>query len=178
MGRQNLARAAMNEFPPPGIEILVNGVAQQIMREFECTIFFQQDVALDQFIHIMDDDLNTAGAIGFLFEKIKEFNRIMDSCDQKLDEATIHGLKKDRRDFLTAAWTLGLLGTSPSDFLDELSSPSEKANQKEIEALIDQRTKARMKKDWAQADAIRDRLKEMGVLLEDTPKGTTWRYHV
>ena len=133
---------------------------------------------LEQFIHIMDDDLNTAGAIGYLFERVKEFNRIMDSSDQKWDEAAIHGFKEERRQFLLASRTLGLLGTPPEEFFSELASPSEKTSQEEIEALIAQRTKARLEKNWALADDIRDRLEEMGVILEDTPKGTTWRYHV
>jgi cysteinyl-tRNA synthetase len=133
---------------------------------------------LEQFTHIMDDDLNTAGAIGYLFERVKEFNRIMDSRDQRWDEATIHGLQEERRQFLLASRTLGLLETPPEEFFRELASPSEKVNQEEIEAMIAQRTKARLEKNWALADDIRDRLEEMGVLLEDTAKGTTWRYHV
>ena len=45
----------------------------------------------------------------------------------------------------------------------------------EIEALIQQRLDARKAKDWAAADAARDRLNEMGIVLEDGPQGTTWR---
>ncbi|EDH6140731.1 cysteine--tRNA ligase, partial [Salmonella enterica subsp. enterica serovar Agona] len=45
----------------------------------------------------------------------------------------------------------------------------------EIEALIQQRLDARKAKDWAAADAARDRLAEMGIILEDGPQGTTWR---
>ena len=45
----------------------------------------------------------------------------------------------------------------------------------EIEALIQQRLDARKAKDWAAADAARDRLNEMDIVLEDGPQGTTWR---
>ncbi|MFO5735385.1 cysteine--tRNA ligase, partial [Klebsiella pneumoniae] len=47
--------------------------------------------------------------------------------------------------------------------------------QAEIESLIQQRLDARKAKDWAAADAARDRLNEMGIVLEDGPQGTTWR---
>ena len=46
----------------------------------------------------------------------------------------------------------------------------------EVEALIEQRTKARAEKDWATADAIRDKLKEMNVVLEDTKDGIKWHF--
>jgi cysteinyl-tRNA synthetase len=47
-----------------------------------------------------------------------------------------------------------------------------------VERMIEERTAARADKDWAKADAIRDRLQEMGVVLEDGPHGTTWRYDI
>ena len=48
----------------------------------------------------------------------------------------------------------------------------------EIEKMIQERDIARKKKDWKKADAIRDKLKEMGIILEDTPQGTKWRLDV
>jgi cysteinyl-tRNA synthetase len=45
---------------------------------------------------------------------------------------------------------------------------------KDVEALIAGRQKARQEKNWQEADAIRDRLKEMGIVLEDTPHGVRW----
>ena len=51
-------------------------------------------------------------------------------------------------------------------------------NTTEIDALVEKRTQARTDKDWAASDAIRDQLKEMGVILEDSTQGTTWRLDV
>ena len=48
----------------------------------------------------------------------------------------------------------------------------------EIERMIGERAGARTKKDWKRADAIRDHLQEMGIVLEDGPQGTTWRFDV
>jgi cysteinyl-tRNA synthetase len=67
---------------------------------------------------------------------------------------------------------LGILSSSPEAFLHGEGSDEEVA---EIEALIVERNRARKEKDWPAADKARDRLNELGVILEDGPSGTTWR---
>jgi cysteinyl-tRNA synthetase len=67
---------------------------------------------------------------------------------------------------------LGLLEQEPDVFLQ--SGAQADGEVAEIESLIQQRLDARKAKDWA-ADAARDRLNEMGIVLEDGPQGTTWR---
>lgn len=67
---------------------------------------------------------------------------------------------------------LGLLGQEPEVFLQSGANDDDVA---EIEALIQQRLDARAAKDWAAADQARDKLTEMGIILEDGPQGTTWR---
>ena len=54
----------------------------------------------------------------------------------------------------------------------------ETVDEDEVERLIEERITARAKKDWAKADAIRDRLDAMGIILEDGPQGTAWRIKV
>ncbi len=132
---------------------------------------------LERFVNIMDDDLNTAGAVGLIFEKVKEINRLMDAYEGKSDETVQVRLKKDRRDLLQAAGVLGILRESPEDFLRK-AGRHEGVDIDEIDGMIRERAKARSKKDWAAADSIRDRLKEMGIVLEDGPLGTTWRFDV
>ncbi len=108
----------------------------------------------DKFIESMDDDLNTAGAIGAIFELIRDINtHLRGTCSKEFAEK-MWGLL----DELT-----GVLGILRKD--DETCVDSE------IQALIDQRQEARKNKDWATADRIRDELAAKGITLKDTPQG-------
>ncbi|MBC8420549.1 MAG: cysteine--tRNA ligase [Pseudomonadota bacterium] len=133
---------------------------------------------LEQFIEMMDDDLNTAGAIGLIFEKVREMNRIMDASQGRIDESTLIGLKSDRLHILQVGQILGLFHEAPALFFEQLAEGPKDVDPAEIEALIEERALARSEKDWARSDDIRDRLKAMGVVLEDGPEGTTWRLDV
>ena len=132
-----------------------------------------KDSFLDHFVQTMDDDLNTANAIALLFENVKEMNRIMDS---PLDEPSKARLSRDRHHLYLASAVLGLLREKPEAFFEALAASTHTADSGEIEKLIEERKSARKNKDWAKADAVRQRLKDMGIVLEDGPKGTTWRY--
>jgi cysteinyl-tRNA synthetase len=126
---------------------------------------------------VMDDDLNTAGAVGLLFEKVKDINRRMDASTE--DTATTdRQLVEEREGLLAAAGILGLLGHRPAEFFNELSREGDTPDPAEIERLVAERTDARSGKDWSRADAIRDELHAQGVVLEDGPQGTTWRFEL
>jgi cysteinyl-tRNA synthetase len=135
----------------------------------------EKDSFLDQFVQTMDDDLNTANAIALLFEKVKEMNKIMDS---PLDDSSKTRLSQDRRHLYLTSALLGFLHEEPEHFFEALAASAQTADSGEIEKLIEERTSARKNRDWAKADAIRQSLKDMGIVLEDGPKGTTWRYDV
>ncbi len=111
------------------------------------------------FIDAMEDDLNTADAIGSVFELVRDINTNVNEGVQSkaLVEYAIQVL-----DELTGV--LGLLYNRKKK--DDLDS--------EIEALIEQRTAARKARNWAEADRIRDELKARGIVLEDTPQGVKW----
>lgn len=138
----------------------------------------QEDPFVDQFVRAMDDDINTAGAIGLLFEKIKEINRSLDTSHEAPDESLLNTLKNDRSSLLKAASVLGLLSESSTRFFERVASPSEGLDAHEIERMIEERSQARAAKDWARADSIRKGLTEMGIVLEDGPRGTTWRFDI
>ena len=110
-----------------------------------------------QFISAMDDDFNTADALAAVFELVREANTAVNEKANKADAECYLAMFNE----LTSV--LGLVYNDSKDDLDET-----------VEALIEQRTKARAEKNWAEADRIRDELKAMGIILKDTPQGVTW----
>ncbi|MBN2331776.1 MAG: cysteine--tRNA ligase [Deltaproteobacteria bacterium] len=126
----------------------------------------------NSFIAAMDDDFNTALAVGCLFDAGKCINRFLDNHDlhDGNDLLTAHAQIKEMADIL------GILQSEPAAFLkskghEETLSISEE----EIQQLIEQRNQARKEKQWAAADSIRDRLAAIGIILKDTAEGTGWQ---
>ena len=112
----------------------------------------------DKFIAAMEDDLNTADAIAAIFELVREINKQI--SDGNTD-----------RDFIEGALNLfneltGVLG---------IVTKGEATLEEEVEKLIEQRQQARKEKNWKLADEIRDKLKDMGIELQDTPNGVKWK---
>jgi cysteinyl-tRNA synthetase len=134
----------------------------------------QKNDFLNRFINLMDDDLNTAGVVGIIFDKIKDLNRIMDEAGNSPSKIIIDQLKKERAALRKVSAILGILNFNPSIFISQIEKPSD-IDESEIEELIKQRKEARTQKDWAKADEIRTRLKEMGITLEDKEGVTKWR---
>lgn len=119
-----------------------------------------------RFREAMDDDFNTPEAYSALFDLAREVNRLKGE-----DMAAANGMAAELRKL---AKVLGLLQQEPEQFLQG-GAQVDDGEVAEIEALIKQRNEARAAKDWALADAARDRLNEMNIVLEDGPQGTTWR---
>jgi cysteinyl-tRNA synthetase len=112
----------------------------------------------------MDDDFNTPEAYSVLFDMVREINRLK-LTDMAAASALGVSLKQ-------LAAVLGLISQTTEAFFKGEGTDDEVA---EIEALIVERNRARVEKDWPAADVARDRLNELGVILEDGPSGTTWR---
>ena len=115
------------------------------------------ETAKNDFINAMEDDLNTADALAAIFTLVREINTAIANGAGKV---TLEACA-DMFDQLTGV--LGLVYNRKQEVLDS-----------EIEELIAKRTEARKNKDFKTADAIRDQLKEMGIILEDTPQGVKW----
>ena len=111
-----------------------------------------------QFIEAMDDDLNTADGISAVFELVRDCN-LMIAGGQPTEGSCKVALSL----FQELTEVLGLLYNRQADGDDS-----------EIEAMIEQRRVARAEKNWAESDRIRDELKAMGVVVEDTPQGMKW----
>lgn len=117
-----------------------------------------------RFDEAMDDDFNTPLAFSVLFDLVRDLNKAESGSDQ---QAKLAGV------LLHLGGVLGLLQQSPQDYLQGGAGSEDEVA--EIERLIKARNDARASKDWAAADAARDALTAMGVLLEDGSAGTTWR---
>lgn len=111
-----------------------------------------------QFIEAMDDDFNTANGISVLFELSKQANYYLRG--KNTTETVLRAFMKE---FETISGVLGLK-LEEEVLLDE-----------EIEALIEKRNEARKARNFQLADEIRDKLKSMNIILEDTPQGVRWR---
>ncbi|MBQ4154442.1 MAG: cysteine--tRNA ligase [Clostridia bacterium] len=112
----------------------------------------------EEFIKAMDDDLNTADALAAVFNLVKDINIMLSENPGK---ETITAAKEL---FDELCGVLGLVYDRKTELLDA-----------DIEALIEKRTEARKNKNFALADEIRDNLKEMGIILEDSATGVKWR---
>ncbi|EXU75356.1 cysteine--tRNA ligase [Erwinia mallotivora] len=120
-----------------------------------------------RFREAMDDDFNTPEAYSVLFDMAREVNRLKSE-----DAAAANTLAAKMRQL---AAVLGLLEQDPDLFLQNTHQHDDDSQVAEIEALIRMRNDARKEKNWAQADVARDKLNELGIILEDGPQGTSWR---
>jgi cysteinyl-tRNA synthetase len=122
-----------------------------------------------RFTASMNDDFNTPEAYSVLFDMVREINRLKadETIADNIAQASALGAR-----LRELADILGLLSQDPEAFLQGGAGQDDVA---EIESLIQQRLDARAAKDWAAADAARDKLLAMKIILEDGPQGTTWR---
>ncbi|MCE1252916.1 MAG: cysteine--tRNA ligase [Anaerolineae bacterium] len=123
----------------------------------------QVDATHAGFVESMDDDFNSAGALGFLFELVRVINQARSDGANDID---LEGAQNMLREL---AAVLGLR-------LEKAASSSGQAANPFIDLLVDLRLQLRAQKQYAFSDQIRDRLTSMGVVLEDSKEGTTWRW--
>lgn len=109
------------------------------------------------FITAMDDDVNASNGITEIFNLVKAINRYLEG---NVSRETLTSMKQ----LLSEQLAIFGLELEEETLLDD-----------SIMALIEERTQARLNKDYARSDEIRDLLKSQGILLDDTPQGTTWK---
>ena len=113
----------------------------------------------------MQDDFNTPEALATLFELVREINRVR--AEDETAAAALAALLRQLGDLI------GILQSDAESYLRGGASAND--GDAEIDALVAQRNEAKANKDWSTADEIRNKLQEMGIVLEDGPSGTTWR---
>jgi cysteinyl-tRNA synthetase len=139
----------------------------------------QAAAATDRFTSEMDDDFNTAGAMGGLFELVRAANAVVAAAgDAGVAPDASRAADDARRELLELAGVLGLrIATSldlPAEVVGiarELAGYAGDDADEAAAALLDRRAEARGAKEWAVSDAIRDRLASVGLAIEDTPQG-------
>jgi cysteinyl-tRNA synthetase len=132
----------------------INSIISQLKKDFEAA---------------MDDDFNSARAIGEIFDMVKDINTIIQDPDFNISE-DLKGPLNEAYDLiikLTAVLGLNLLPKAETSG-DDISG-------QEIEAMIEKRNQARKERDFAEADRIRDELLSRGIVLEDRKEGTIWK---
>ncbi|AVF55377.1 cysteine--tRNA ligase [Pseudomonas fulva] len=123
------------------------------------------DAFVERFTAAMNDDFGTPEACAVLFDLVREINRLRES-----DVSAAAGLAGRLREL---GDVLGVLQLEADDFLR--AGAEGKVDAAQVEGLIQARLQARADKNWAESDRIRDQLTAMGVVLEDSKGGTTWR---
>jgi cysteinyl-tRNA synthetase len=134
------------------------------------------DQALPRFVEAMDDDFNTALALGVLFETVRATNRFL-AEKRELGPVALSLLAHVRHLFAETGGVLGLFTSRPAQWVEGIKAT--KAGQvdisaEEIEQLIIERSEARKARNFKRGDEIRDMLLEKGIQLLDSAQGTTW----
>ena len=112
----------------------------------------------ETFIKAMDDDFNAANGITAVLDLVKTSNQYLQN--RNVNQTVLNALT----DLLTQLLDIFGLDLSENQLLDQ-----------DIQILIEERKEARLRKDFARSDEIRDQLKEQGIVLDDTPQGTQWK---
>lgn len=140
------------------LDFQIQNKADSALTEDEKALLAEADGFTKKFEEAMEDDFNTADAISAIFELVKFANT---NTTETASKAFLEELKKR---ILTLTDICGLVVENKDDGLDA-----------EIEALIEERTKAKKEKNFARADEIRDELLAKGIELKDTREGVQWK---
>ncbi len=138
------------------LDFIEKNAASEKMTDKEAELKNKLDELKKKYINAMDDDLNTADAIAAIFEIVSEANRNL-TVESGASKEIIQYASGMIREL---GGVLGLFQKNSGDSLDS-----------EVEKILSERQEARKNKDWAKSDELRDKLKEMGIIVKDTAAG-------
>ncbi|MDY0261669.1 cysteine--tRNA ligase [Syntrophotalea acetylenica] len=130
------------------------------------------------FREAMDDDFNTAAAIGHLFEAVRTINRLVTEKGFRKNREKLAEVRALYETLLKLGGVLGIFASDPAIWLRQMNLALLTAtgySEADMEEFIRQRQEARKNKDFTRADEIRDELAAKGIQLLDGPQGTTWK---
>jgi len=131
----------------------------------------------ERFREAMDDDFNTAQALGAIFDLVRCVNRVVAEAPKPQDVVR-RLLSRSRKVLEEAGRVMGIFRTEPRAYLDRARERKLKElgiTREEIEKLIEERSAARKARDFAKSDEIRDALLARNIVLLDSPQGTDWK---
>jgi len=132
----------------------------------------------ERFRTAMDDDFNTALAIGHLFDGVRTMNRLMGEKKFRKNAEKVAAVSDLYQTVLKLGGVLGLFISAPADWLENQKMKALATldiSAEEIEQLIGERQQARKDKNFTRSDEIRDELDARGIILLDSAQGTTWK---
>ena len=135
------------------LDFLEKSAEDRAENEEESKVIAGLDGHKQRFIAAMDDDINTADAISAIFELVSDVNKVITQNPSK------EVCKKCADTIRELGAVLGLLGKEKEGTDDD------------IQSIVAERAEARAAKDWAKSDELRDKIKEMGYIVKDTPQG-------
>lgn len=154
-------------------------MTDQALRQQDEELFSMAAALPEAFEAAMNNDFNTALAIGHLFSLQRRLQRFLDQFGQKqLKGAGAVLARRAAAVLVEYAGLLGLLTRNPESFFEEqrkLKLGSTGMTEAEVEGFLELRHRARLAKDFTEADRLRKELEARNILIEDTPQGTRWR---
>ncbi|MGD0917268.1 MAG: cysteine--tRNA ligase [Thermodesulfobacteriota bacterium] len=131
-----------------------------------------------RFEEAMDDDFNTAQALGYFYDLQRHLNSLLDVSKGHPTQEIASMLKQGSNHFSKMGWIFGLFREDPETYLSNQRREGLKRlklSEEKILGFIEERNVARREKNWKRADEIRNELLSKGIILEDTPTGSQWK---
>ena len=148
----------------------VNGDASDALNDAEATLSQAINTMRQDFGLTMDDDFNTAGALGVIFKFVGEVNQFLAATEDSASEEKRSVLGQAHKSLVEVCSVLGIYAE------EEVASDEHAAlTEQLIDLILEIRQDARQRKNWETADKIRDQLEQLNVELQDSRTGTTWK---